>query len=91
MRQRDPGNSNLVESVDKGSDTTLTFRSMPDPEDIYSCAIGPADTSKSFVSIPNVRDGDGDLIKPNEYQSKLVDGSIVMINCYMKLCVTLSS
>jgi hypothetical protein len=60
---------------------------MPDPEDIYSTILGNADVSNSTVHIPNIRDGNGDIITPAEYEKRLVDGSIVMINVYLKLYV----
>lgn len=40
-----------------------------------------------LVSVPNVRDGDGRLIMPHEYQSKLKDRSVVMVNAFLKLYV----
>ena len=74
-------NSNLVEVVD----SRLTIRNMPDPEDIYSTALRNADVSNSSVFIPNIRDGNGDIITPIDYEKKLEDGSIVMINAFLKL------
>ena len=58
---------------------------MPDPEGVYSSALGLADFSKSFIECPNVRDGNGTLIHPDEYGHKLKSGDVVMINVYMKL------
>ena len=60
---------------------------MPDPEDIYSSALGASDTSQSFVHIPNVQDGDGNIILPQDYDLKLRDNAIVMMNVYLKLYV----
>jgi hypothetical protein len=64
-----------------------TIADMPDPEGVYSSALGLADFSKSFIECPNVRDGNGTLIYPDEYGHKLKSGDIVMINVYMKLFV----
>jgi len=58
---------------------------MPDPEGIYSAALGLADVSKSSMDVPNIRDGNGTLIKPHEYEQKLETGSIVMVNIYLKM------
>lgn len=58
---------------------------MPDPEGIYSAALGAADVSNSSINVPNVRDGNGALIMPHEYEQKLETGSIVMVNVYLKL------
>ena len=58
---------------------------MPDPNSIYSTMLGHADLSKSWVDILNVRDGNGTLIRPEEYDDKLTTGTIVMANIYMQL------
>ena len=39
------------------------------------------------LTIPNVRDSDGCVIMPNKYESKLKDGSIVIVNVHFKLYV----
>ena len=62
---------------------------MPDPEEIYSCALGAADVSKSSVHIPNIRDGEGKIITPDQYDKTLKDGSIVLVNVYFKMLVSL--
>jgi hypothetical protein len=58
---------------------------MPDPDGIYSSTLGIADVSKSFIDVPNIHDGNGTLISPDEYEMKLQSGSIVMVNTYLKL------
>jgi hypothetical protein len=63
-------NSNLVEAVHNQSISKLTIRTMPDPEDIYSTALGINDISNSSVHIPNICNGNGDIITPNEYEKK---------------------
>lgn len=60
---------------------------MPDPEDIYSTTLGAADVSTSTVHIPNVCDGDGRVITPDQYEKKLEPGSIVTLNVHFKLYV----
>jgi len=62
-----------------------TIRDMPDPGNVYKTTLGHADLSKSWLDIPNVRDGNGALITPEEYDEKLTAGTIVMVNVYMKL------
>jgi hypothetical protein len=62
-----------------------TIRDMPDPGNVYKSTLGHADLSKSWLDIPNVRDGNGALITPEEYDEKLTAGTIVMVNVYMKL------
>lgn len=78
-------NSNLVET--NNETTNLNIRTMPDPEDLYATTLGAADVSTSSVHIPNIRDNDGKIITPDQYDRKLEDGSIVMINVYLKLYV----
>jgi hypothetical protein len=62
---------------------------MPDPLDVYPGVFKGTHLEKKwkdfFIPIPNVRDGDGRLIMPYEYRSKLTDKSIVMLNVYLKL------
>jgi hypothetical protein len=58
---------------------------MPDPEGIYSAALGVADISKSYIDVPNVHDGNRTLIRPDEYGKKLESGMIVVVNVHMKL------
>ena len=58
---------------------------MPNPNSIYSTTIRHADWRKSWVDIPNVHDGNGTLIRPEEYDDKLMTGTIVMANIYMQL------
>ena len=62
-----------------------TIRDMPDPQGIYKTTLGHADLSKSWLDIPNVRDSNGALIMPEEYDDKLTADTIVMVNVYMKL------
>jgi hypothetical protein len=47
--------------------------------------VGAADVSNSMIDIPNVRDGNGALINPEEYEQKLQTGSVVMVNVYLKM------
>ena len=86
MHQIQQNNSH---DVDDNHHTYERFdiRSMPDPLDIYSSTLGASDTSQSFVHIPNVKDGDGNIILPQDYDLKLPDNAIVMMNVYLKLYV----
>lgn len=80
-----------IEKLDtKNNDNSnkhLNVRSMPDPFEIYDLAFGASDTSQSFVYVPDIRDGDGELIPPQLYETKLHDQSIVIINVFLKLYV----
>ena len=49
----------------------MTVADMPDPEGIYSSLLGSTNTNTCYVNVPNVRDGNGALIMPTEYQEKL--------------------
>jgi hypothetical protein len=64
-------NSNLIEGVHDQTTSKLTIRTMPDPEDIYSTALGIADVSNSSVHIPNIPNGNGDIITPDGYEKKI--------------------
>lgn len=80
-------NSNLVESLlpprkrhilsMRGSEnqflTTFDFASLVKSRSDY------------FVSFPNIRDGEGRLIAPDQYGNKLTDGSVVIVNVSFKL------
>ena len=64
---------------------------MHDPYDIYPNIFKNTHLENSWrnmlVNIPDVRDEDGKLIMPHEYRSKMKDGTIVMVNGYLKLYV----
>ena len=62
-----------------------TIASMPDPEGIYSSTLGAADVSNSTIEPPNVRDGNGRLIQPDEYDKRLQTGMKVTVNVHMKM------
>jgi hypothetical protein len=54
---------------------------MPDPEDVFSTTlVGAADTTKSFLHIPDVHDkfvdNDGNIIASHDYEKKLHNGSV---------------
>lgn len=83
MRQKT--NSNLVEDVGESSHLDLNIRNFPDPERLYSSILGAADVSNSVIHIPNIRDGNGNLITPDQYETKLQHDSIVMVNVYLKV------
>jgi hypothetical protein len=85
MRQIHQFNSNLLEDASDTNELKIKVASMPDPDEIYSITLGAADTSNSFVHIPNVRDGDGNIIPPHEYERRLHDQAIVMVNVSLKM------
>jgi hypothetical protein len=66
--------------------STMTVADMPDPEGIYSSLLG-AHANTCLLDIPNVRDGNGKLISPSEYEENLEPGAVVMVSVYMKMCV----
>lgn len=86
-------NSNLVEENHEGDVYRCPIKDMPDPLELYPGIFKGTHLEETwkdfFISIPNVRDGDGQLIMPYEYRSKLKDKSIVMLNIQLKLCVSL--
>jgi hypothetical protein len=85
MQQLQSNNSNLTENYNDSNEIKMKVTDMPDPEDIFSITLGAADTSNSFVRNPNVRNNDGSIIRPHEYETKFIDGSIVMINASLKM------
>ena len=58
---------------------------MPDPKGVYSSLLGSSNMSKCYLNILNMRDGNGTLINPMEYNKKLPPNTIVMVNVYMKM------
>ena len=60
---------------------------MPDLDDTYLSTLSTTDVSNSTVHVPNVCDGDGNVIPPDEYEKKLEPGSIVIMNVYFKLSI----
>lgn len=85
MCQSSSLNTDVLQNDKQSTTAKLTIRSMPDPEDIYSSTLGAADVSNSSVHVPHIRTGDGDIIAPEEYDTKLEDGTIVMVTAYLKL------
>lgn len=87
MLQVNHENSNIVDDGPDNNTINIEIASMPDPEDVFSTTLGAADTSRSYIRVPNIRDGNGDIIFPYEYEAKLHDGSIVVVNVSLKLFV----
>lgn len=85
MQQRAARESSKPSEEIDGLGPSIT--DLPDPDGVYSSVVGKADFSKTYLEAPNIRDGNGVLITPAEYQSKLVNGAIVMVRAYMKLYV----
>jgi|SRR5882762_7164318 len=79
-------NSNLVEQVYHPEDITRRIKTMPDPENLFAAL---EECKEYYVVVPNIRDVDGSIIMPDEYGSKLVNGSIVMVNVHLRLYVFL--
>jgi hypothetical protein len=73
----------------EGSDVA-TVADMADPDGIYASLLGSANMKKCHLDIPNVRDGNGTLITPMEYEKRLPPGTVVMLNVYMKMYVPMS-
>ena len=84
-------NSNLVESNYHPHNPTQRISYMRDPHGLLSSPSLPSDTdifsSKYFINIPNIRDAEGDIIMPDEYKKILKNGSIVVVNVFLKLYV----
>jgi hypothetical protein len=78
-------NSNLVEDIGEPHNVPLNIPSIPDPKDVYAMTLGAPDVTNSYIYISNIRNGDGNLITPDQYETKLEDGSIVMVNVSLKL------
>lgn len=79
LMQLEAQNSNLVEEVDgQGNDerSVHNISDMPDHDGIYSSTLGTANVSKCFIAMPNIRDGNGALIRPDEYEHKMRTGDI---------------
>lgn len=58
---------------------------LPDPLGRYAGLITQYNLHNAVVVPPAVRDGNGVVIKPSEYGSKLVHRSVVMVECLLKL------
>jgi hypothetical protein len=62
-----------------------------DPSQFYPCIFKGTYLEEKwrdvFISIPNICDGEGWLILPYEYRSKIKDRSIVMVNVQLKLYI----
>lgn len=86
-------NSNLLEKNSREDERCYSIAKMPDPNQIYASMFQNTDLrttlTNSFLIVPNIRDGDGQLIMPYNYRSKLTSESIVIVNAYLKLCVFL--
>jgi hypothetical protein len=84
-------NSNLVEQYYEEDKKQCRMRDMPDPSHLYPTVFKKTYLNTTwedhFINLPNIRNNDGQLIMLHEYRSKLKDGSVVMVNVYLKLYV----
>ncbi|KAG1734445.1 uncharacterized protein EDB91DRAFT_1337905 [Suillus paluster] len=73
----------------KSSTTTLQehppLSDLPDPLGRYASLITQYNLREATVVAPNIRDGDGHLIRPHEYNTKLATGDMVFVECQLKL------
>lgn len=60
---------------------------LPDPLGRYAGLITQYHLQDATVVSPTVRAGNGVLIKPSEYGTKLTNGDTVMVECQLKLYV----
>jgi hypothetical protein len=86
------GNSNLLEKKGGIDDLHCLIMEMPDPQRIYPSVFHYTSFKttwrKTYVTVPNIRDHDGDVIMPYQYRSRLKDQSVVIVNVYLKLYVS---
>ena len=61
------------------------FASLRDPKRLYHVLAQQADTSSFALNVPDIRDGDGTLVHPRDYESKLVDGAAVAAEVVLKV------
>ena len=62
----------------------MTINQLPDPEGVYSRMTVNVATPV-IVHNPNIHNGNGVLIPTTEYDNKLKNGTILMVEGYMKL------
>lgn len=58
---------------------------LPDPLGRYASLITQYNLRDATVVAPNIRDGNGVLIRPQEYNTKLATGDVVIVECQLKL------
>jgi hypothetical protein len=58
---------------------------LPDPLGCYAALTSQLNLHETKVIAPNVRDGNGKLILPEEYGTKLHTGDVVIVEAYLKL------
>jgi len=58
---------------------------LPDPLGRYSSLITQYNLRDATVVAPNIRDGGGNLIRPQEYNMKIATGDVVVVECLLKL------
>jgi hypothetical protein len=75
----------LKVTVEAATGSQLKISEFPDPEGVYASMLTIANIDKSTVDIPEIRDGNGVLINPAEYEDKLESGIVVMVVAYLKV------
>jgi hypothetical protein len=58
---------------------------LPDPLGRYASLITQYNLRDATNVAPNVWDGNGNLIHPHEYNTKLTTGNVVFVECQLKL------
>jgi len=71
--------------ADAGTAGTRRLSDLPDPLGHYAAVISEYGLQECTVIAPNIRNGQGDLIEPHEYRTKLKTGDVVMLECQLKL------
>lgn len=54
---------------------------LPDPLGRYASLITQYNLREATVVAPNVREGDGNFIRPHEYNTKLATSNVVLVEC----------
>lgn len=84
-------NSNLIEVIYQPEEIQQRIRHMRHHDHQFSllCDSILSQTTQEdcFITIPNVRDKEGQLIMPNEYETQLKEGAVMIVNVYPQLLV----
>jgi hypothetical protein len=58
---------------------------LPDPLGCYASLIRQYTLHHMIVVAPNMCDGEGTIICPQEYNTKIATGTVVVVECQLKL------